>query len=91
MKSKLKINNPKVIREGGWKNDQSVNRRSEKLRKCIVRVEKLRPQQLIKNFKIVVQKLDISTILNQQEDIVSNRLRLCRSSCKTCPDLVVSN
>ena len=88
---KLKINNPKGIREGGRKNDPLVNHRSGNLGKCIVRVEKLRPQQLIKNFKIIVHKIDISTILDQQEEIVSNRLRKCRSSCKTCPDLVTSN
>jgi hypothetical protein len=91
MISKPKINNPKVIREGGWKNDLLAKHGSEKIGKCIVRVEKLRPQQLINNFKIMVNKIDINTILDQQGDVVVNRLRTCRSSCKTCPDLIVSN
>ena len=65
MTRKSKENNPKVIREGGCKNDQMDKHRSEELRKCMVRVEKLRPQQLIKSFKIVVQKLNINTILSQ--------------------------
>ena len=86
---KLKENNPEVIREGGRKIDLLDNHGSG--RKCIVRIEKLQPQQLMKNFKVVVQKLDINTILDQQEDITINRKRLCKSSCKTCPDLVVSN
>ena len=90
MTRKSKENNPKVIREGGWKNDQMDKHGSEKLRKCIVLVEKLRPQQLIKNSKIAVQKVNINTILNQQEDN-NKQQRNCRSSCKTCPDLVVSN
>ena len=78
---KLKENNPEVIREGGRKIDLLDNHGSG--RKCIVRIEKLQPQQLMKNFKIVVQKLDINTILDQQEDITINRKRLCKSSCKT--------
>ena len=72
MISKPKINNPKVIREGGWKNDLLAKHGSEKIGKCIVRVEKLRPQQLIKNFKIMVNKIDINTILDQQGDVVVN-------------------
>ena len=90
MVRKQRENNPKVIREGGRKIDLSVKHGSEKLRKCIVTIEKLRPQQLVKNFKVVVQKLNINTILNQQEDnIILNRT--CISSCKTCPDLIVSD
>ena len=85
---KPKANNPKVIREGGRKIDQSVKHGSEKISKCIVTIEKLRPQQLVKNFKVVVQKLNIDTILNQQEDSIKLN-RTCISSCKTCPDLIV--
>ena len=86
---KQKSNNPEVIREGGRKIDQSVKHGSE-IRKCIVRIEKLKPHQFIKNFKIVVQKLNIDTILNQQEGY-NKQHRNCNSSCKTCPDLVISN
>ena len=90
MVRKQKENNPVVIREVGCKIGQSVKHRSGELRKCIVTIEKLRPHQLIKNFKVVVQKLNINTILNQQEDNI-NFNRTCISSCKTCPDLIVSD
>ena len=70
---------------------QSVKYRAKNLMKCIVTIEKLRPKQLIKKCKIVIEKIDLST-LHQQEVIVSeSSKRMCRSNCKACPQIIASS
>jgi hypothetical protein len=59
--------------------------------KCTVKIEKLRPNHIIKKCKIVLEKIDLST-LHQQGVIVSDSSkRICRSNCKACPQLITSS
>ena len=41
---------------------QSVKHRSKNLMKCTVKIEKLRPNHIIKKCKIVLEKIDLSTL-----------------------------
>ena len=45
----------------------------------------------IKNCKVVLEKIDISTLHEKLVNVSTSSKRLCRSDCKACPQLITSS